>query len=465
MQKSFFTRAVNVGTIGIGGHNPIRIQSMLNVSILDTKKALDQARKLSDAGCELLRITIPGLKEAMAVEKFKNMLIRQNINLPLIADIHFSPKAALTVVDFVEKIRINPGNYLDKRAVFQTLSYTEAQYQEELKRLEKGFLPLLKKLKKQKKALRIGVNHGSLSDRIMSRFGNTTQGMVESALEYGEICRNHDFHDLVFSMKASNPKIMVESYQKLVEKMQQKSWDYPLHLGVTEAGEGEDGRVKSAIGIGALLLDGIGDTIRVSLTEDPDKEIRPAKFLINYTRKYKTGFMKLLKEKKVDYLNKEFCNFSGDKEKITMEAAAAFGFLVFKNKASMVEIQTDSLKLQEKTDLKLSILQGLGLKRSKAEFISCPGCGRTQFDLQKAAQKVKRELAHLKDFKIAVMGCVVNGPGEMADSDFGLIGSGKDKVDLYIKQKCVEKGLELDDALKKLLGLIKTAKTAVLNKN
>ena len=452
MQKPFLTRSVKVGKIEIGGSNPIRTQSMLTTSVLDTNAALTQTLKLVDAGCELVRITIPGIQEALAVEKLKNQLLQKGLDIPLIADIHFFPKAALMVADFVEKVRVNPGNYLDKRATFQTRLYTDEQYQEEIEHLEEGFLPLLEKLKKQKKSLRLGVNHGSLSDRILSRYGNTVKGMIISAFEYAEVCRKYNFHDFLFSMKSSDPLIMLTAYRQTAKAMQEQGWDYPLHLGVTEAGEGEDGRVKSAVGIGALLLEGIGDTIRVSLTEEPEKEIRPAKLLVDY--------VDYVQKQKVS-LSEASLKFTGDKEKITMEASAAYGYLYskgllkIKKEEEGIKINTDDLTGQEKTDLELSILQALKIKRSKAEFISCPGCGRTQFDIQSVTKKVKAKMSHLKSLKIAVMGCIVNGPGEMADADFGIIGSGKGKVDLYLQKKCIERGIDLLEAEEKLIKLIK----------
>lgn len=501
MLKPFLTRSINVGKLSIGGSNPVRIQSMLTIPVTDTEKALVQAQKLFDAGCEMIRITVPGIKEALAVEKFKGRLAQKGLNIPLIADIHFSPKAALTVAGFVEKVRINPGNYFVDKKSSLTPIYTEKEPKEEKKRLEEGFLPLLNVLKKEQKALRIGVNHGSLSERILLRYGNTVEGMVASALEYAEICRRHDFHNFLFSMKASDPLIMVQAYRKLVEAMQKRNWDYPLHLGVTEAGEGEDGRVKSALGIGALLLEGIGDTIRVSLTESPEKEIRPAKLLVAFTQKQKllnaepkSSFPdkvkhllwvekedlkdltpKLLKQVDGLVLSKD-CNqnqikkdikdkttgfekatpsiFSGDKEQITIEASALLGSLLIDNQLDYLCFKAP-VSLKEKIELGQGILQAAKKQIFKTEFISCPGCGRTQFDIQAVTKEAKAKMSHLKGLKIAIMGCIVNGPGEMADSDFGLIGAGEGKVNLYVQKNCAVKGVFLEEAVEQLIKLIK----------
>ena len=279
--ERFKTREVMVGKVGVGGNNPIRIQSMTTSSTRDVDATIEQAIRLADIGCEIVRVTVQGIKEAESCEEIKNGLLKKGYDIPLVADIHFYPPAALKVADSADKVRINPGNFADKRATFKILQYNEATYQAELDRIEEVFLPLIEKCKKLKKSLRIGTNHGSLSDRIMNYYGDTPRGMVESAFEYARVCRKYDFHDIIFSMKASNPLVMIQAYRLIVAEMMKLGWDYPLHLGVTEAGEGEDGRVKSAIGIGSLLLDGIGDTIRVSLTEDPWYEIDPCKRLVS----------------------------------------------------------------------------------------------------------------------------------------------------------------------------------------
>lgn len=284
--KRWKTREVMVGTVGVGGENPIRVQSMTTSDTRDVEATANQIIRLADAGCEIARVTVQGKKEAEACEGIKNALLKRGYTIPLVADIHFYPPAALLVAEFADKIRINPGNFVDKRASFQTLIYDEKSYAEELEKLEEKFTPLVEKCKRLKRALRIGTNHGSLSDRIMNRYGDSPRGMVESAFEFTRVCRKHDFHDLIFSMKASNTQVMIEAYRLLVAEMIQQGWNYPLHLGVTEAGEGEDGRVKSAIGIGSLLIDGLGDTIRVSLTEDPWHEVDPCRRLAHFGKAY-----------------------------------------------------------------------------------------------------------------------------------------------------------------------------------
>src|SRR3984893_6923220 len=284
--KRWKTREVMVGHVGVGGNNPIRIQSMTTSSTRDAEATIQQIIKLADVGCEIARVTVQGMKEADTCEAIKNGLLQKGYTIPLVADIHFYPPAAMRVADFVDKVRVNPGNYVDKRASFKVIEYDDASYALEIERIEEKFTPLVEKCKRLKRAMRIGTNHGSLSDRIMNRYGDTPAGMVESALEFARICRKNNYHDFMFSMKSSNPQVMILAYRLLVAEMNNLGWDYPLHLGVTEAGQGEDGRIKSAMGIGALLLDGLGDTIRVSLTEDAWHEIDPCKRLINLAQEY-----------------------------------------------------------------------------------------------------------------------------------------------------------------------------------
>jgi len=278
------TREVMVGNVGVGGNNPVRIQSMTTSSTRDVEATIEQSIRLADAGCEIVRVTVQGMKEAEACEGIKNGLIQRGYDIPLVADIHFFPPAAMKVVDFVDKVRVNPGNFVDKRASFKTIDYDDDSYAKEIERIDEKFGPLVEKCIKLKRSMRIGTNHGSLSDRIMNRYGDTPQGMVESALEFARVCRKYNYHEFMFSMKASNPIVMILAYRLLVAEMMKLGWDYPLHLGVTEAGLGEDGRIKSAIGIGTLMLDGLGDTIRVSLTEDPWYEIDPCQRLINFAK-------------------------------------------------------------------------------------------------------------------------------------------------------------------------------------
>ncbi|MBA2727750.1 MAG: (E)-4-hydroxy-3-methylbut-2-enyl-diphosphate synthase, partial [Parachlamydiaceae bacterium] len=280
------TREVMVGNVGVGGDNPIRIQSMTTSNTRDVEATIDQIMRLADAGCEIARVTVQGMKEADACEGIKNGLLQRGYTIPVVADIHFYPPAATRVVDFVDKVRVNPGNFVDKRASFKMIDYDDLSYAKELEKIEEKFSPLVEKCKRLKRAMRIGTNHGSLSDRIMNRYGDSPIGMVESALEFANVCRKYDYHDFIFSMKSSNPQVMILAYRLLVAKMMDLGWDYPLHLGVTEAGEGEDGRIKSAMGIGSLLLDGIGNTIRVSLTEDPWNEIDPCQKLAAFAKAY-----------------------------------------------------------------------------------------------------------------------------------------------------------------------------------
>ncbi|MCB1118252.1 MAG: (E)-4-hydroxy-3-methylbut-2-enyl-diphosphate synthase, partial [Chlamydiia bacterium] len=278
------TREVMVGNVGVGGDNPIRIQSMTTSSTSDVDATVEQIIRLADEGCEIARVTVQGKKEAFACEGIKNTLVKKGYSIPLVADIHFYPPAAMVVADFVDKVRVNPGNYVDRRADFRVLEYNDETYAKELEKIEEGFAPLVEKCKKRGISIRIGTNHGSLSDRIMNRFGDSPAGMVESAVEFTNVCRKYDFHDIIYSMKASNAVVMIEAYRLLVKRMDELGWDYPLHLGVTEAGNGEEGRVKSAVGIGGLLLEGLGDTIRVSLTEDPWYEIDPCKRIIEHAK-------------------------------------------------------------------------------------------------------------------------------------------------------------------------------------
>jgi (E)-4-hydroxy-3-methylbut-2-enyl-diphosphate synthase len=555
------TRTVRVGNVLIGSEHPIRIQSMTTTPTHDVDATVEQILRLEQAGCEIVRVTVQGKKEAFACEEIKNRLVQNNVRIPLVADIHFYPPAALVVADFVDKIRINPGNYLDKRATFKLVEYTEEQYQQELERLEQNFFPLLEKCKKLGKPLRIGTNHGSLSDRIMNRFGDTPAGMVESALEYARICVKHGFEDLIFSMKASNPLVMIEAYRLLVQKLDQNKWLFPLHLGVTEAGMGLEGRIKSAVGMGALLAEGLGDTIRVSLTEDPVEEIVPCQILRTFAemQKEKTqerssfrmerralsqdckpihpngtlgikpvqsvGSLPFSKKRKAAQADFWICQEEKQKERAKREGVSIqeqvtlietkeqWPSLLAKNPpfvvldpsadlcsfarefarfqqvhalsiptfllqricpsslSSIMEISAlagscfvdnviDGIVLEGSdpdllTEIGFMLLQAARRRSIKTEFISCPGCGRTLFDLQSVTKRIQEKTGHLPGVKIAVMGCIVNGPGEMADADFGYVGSGRNKVDLYIGKTCVRKGIDHEQADEALVELIK----------
>ncbi|MDN3504992.1 MAG: (E)-4-hydroxy-3-methylbut-2-enyl-diphosphate synthase [Rhabdochlamydiaceae bacterium] len=540
------SREVKVGKVGVGGNNPLRIQSMTTSPTDDIESTVAQIIQLADYGSEIARITVQGKKEAFACEHIKNRLLQLGYDIPLVADIHFYPPAALIVADFVDKVRINPGNFADRRATFKTIEYTDALYAQEIEKIEEKFAPLILKLKSQKKVMRIGCNHGSLSDRILNRFGDTPHGMVESALEYARVARKYDFHDLIFSMKASNTHVMIQAYRLLVEKMTQLGFDYPLHLGVTEAGEGEDGRVRSSIGIGSLLLDGIGDTIRVSLTEDPWLEIDPCKRIRqvaghNAINSVVKGDEKLrrkvdnnpilhrdstvalmgelgkadlhltsqpisLKEFQMQKLfgkqrssfvaleDDQFDQFDADllfvspKQNFVQTSRKIFArldelkiktpaILNYNNsnldwddfviESSMLcgsllcDGLGDGLLLQGPfspdalSDLSFNILQGSRRRSVKTEFISCPSCGRTLFNLQEVAARIREKTSHLPGVKIAIMGCIVNGPGEMADAHFGYVGSKPGKIDLYVGKKCVERNIDFKDADDKLIDLIK----------
>ncbi|NGX41006.1 MAG: 4-hydroxy-3-methylbut-2-en-1-yl diphosphate synthase (ferredoxin) [Candidatus Anoxychlamydiales bacterium] len=590
--KKFKTREVFISNIAIGANNPIRIQSMTNTKTEDIDATVAQILALENEGCEIARVTVQGKKQAYALEHIKNALVKKNSKIPIVADIHFYPPAAYIAADFVDKIRINPGNFAEKRAVFKETILTEIEYQDELKKAEEKLVLLIDKLKKNKVALRIGVNHGSLSDRIMTRYGNTIKGMVESAIEYANILIKHDFHNIVFSMKSSSSFITIEAYRALVEKMLKLGWDYPLHLGVTEAGDKDDGIIKSSVGIGALLLDGIGDTIRVSLTEDPTKEIEPAKKLVKlcsnrskkqttqfsdnsyliksisnrktllaikttkednittlrddklnlidifYLENYKNPkeileFIKNLKNLKKTIISKldiedttkiyslksypknsdkrfvleitskddyekiknlsplfiiykplnsniekvrEFRSFLqknnlnidvilnleyiGSLDDIKILASSEIGLILYERLVTGILLETKEKSKENNSqinnlELSLNILQACNLKKYKTEFIACPSCGRTLFNIQKALQKIKEKTSHLPDLKIAVMGCIVNGPGEMQGSDFGYVGANTGKIDLYVNQKCIEKNIDEKDAVDKLILLMK----------
>lgn len=590
MMNRFKTREVMVGNIGVGGSHPIRIQSMTTSNTRDVQATVEQVTRLADAGCEIVRVTVQGMKEAEACEAIKNKLIQGGYTIPLVADIHFYPPAAMRVVDFVDKVRINPGNFVDKRASFKTLEYSDASYAMELERIEEKFTPLVEKCKRLNRAMRIGANHGSLSDRIMNRYGDTPQGMLESALEFARVCQKNDYHDFVFSMKSSNPKVMIQAYRLLVEEMQKLGWDYPLHLGVTEAGEGEDGRIKSGMGIGSLLLDGIGDTIRISLTEDPWYEIDPCKRLIQFTSQKSSFFLSAPQIRQVEMpknmslhrdgsvvigINRQEelspdiyeklgfsrelggfkltktsvdclvhldipslheigvstiypltlseaeikCRFSlsqGDvlslviknesaeqwqkihelkpslivlspdrhrfsycrsffdwlrKEKIATPVILNFSYscskedLILQTAAEMGGLLIDGLgegvwisgnyEIDFLRNLSFNLLQAARKRTFKTDFISCPSCGRTLFDLQEVSRRIRERTSHLPGVKIAIMGCIVNGPGEMADAHFGYVGSRPGMIDLYVGKECIEKNIAFEGADDRLVELIK----------
>ncbi|HPW62626.1 MAG TPA: (E)-4-hydroxy-3-methylbut-2-enyl-diphosphate synthase [Cyclobacteriaceae bacterium] len=621
------TRVVNIGGVPMGGDNPIRIQSMTTVDTMDTKGSVEQTIRMVEAGCEYVRITAPSIKEAQNLEVIKKELRSRGYSVPLIADIHFTPNAAELAARIVEKVRVNPGNYADKKR-FEEIEYTDATYQEELNRIREKFTPLVKICKEYGTAMRIGTNHGSLSDRIMSRYGDTPLGMVESALEFLRICEDLNYYDIVLSMKASNPQVMVQAYRLLVQKLDEENFQpYPLHLGVTEAGDGEDGRIKSSVGIGTLLEDGLGDTIRVSLTEEPEAEVPVAKALADryVTRKtsYSIPDIKHYPINPFAYTRRqthEVLNIGGhqvprvvadfsSKEKITAASLFALGYqysvpldkwnitdmacdyiflgnktldfeipgtlgLIYnyttwisqKNKSrsypfirskdyltgverssqlnfiytqlkdisdelieklnndptsvllidtyndhglaeerrlfvelinrgchvpvilgrAYSDLSVDQLQLYAATDLGGLLIDGLGdgvfiaaehcgsdkmvnetafgilqatrTRISKTEYISCPSCGRTLFDLQETTAKIRSRTSHLKGIKIGIMGCIVNGPGEMADADYGYVGSGPGRITLYRGKEVVKRNVPTPQAVDALIELIREDK-------
>jgi len=596
------TSVVHIGNTPLGGNNPIRVQSMVSVSTMDTEACVCQAVEITQAGGEYVRLTAQGVREAENLRNIKNGLRALGNQVPLIADIHFNRYAAEVSAEIVEKVRINPGNFVDSAKKFST-DYSETEYLRGQERIRKAFVPFMSNCKKNNTAIRIGVNHGSLSDRIMSRYGDTPQGMVESCMEFLRICKEENFSDVVISIKASNTSVMVRTVRLLVDEMEKEGLDFPLHLGVTEAGEGEDGRIKSAVGIGALLIDGIGDTIRVSLSENPANEIPVAIFIRNYSQKrkdqslirekvntlynpvsperrkttsilniggnnlpvvivdYSSGIdfsendtfspdfvytgkaqIKTIPEKQkriVDYSSfllkeNEFPLFTLEERDQWESYAEDIDFIrlgykeldediirglrkktqtvillnssspnkigenrafihrlmnegienpvvlleeydesnsdIFRMKSAIdtgsffLDMLADGLFLRDKnkqvTPLEIrfcafGILQATGRRISRTEYISCPGCGRTLFDLQTSIRKIKKATSHLIGLKIAVMGCIVNGPGEMADADYGYVGAGKGKISLYKGKECLEKNIPEEKAVEKLLEIIK----------
>ncbi len=527
---------VRVGSTAIGGLNPVRLQSMASTSTMDTEGSVAQAARIIDAGAELVRFTAQGVREAGNLGEIRRRLRSVGYDTPLVADIHFNPRAAFAAAQQVEKVRINPGNFVDPGRTFRKIDYTDAEYAAELQRLEDALVPFLEVCRANDTAIRLGVNHGSLSDRIMSRYGDTPAGMVESVMEFLRVCRRHGFDRIVISIKASNVVVMVETVMFLVEAMDAEDMHFPLHLGVTEAGDGEDGRIKSAMGIGALLREGIGDTIRVSLSEEPEKELPVARAIMDYIDemaacspviaqrdpRFRLGAGGRRRSKEIGgvggsrialvpgvdnlqglklvtaetvisgeaeigpsdaiVLHAEGPNqgmlleaalnaltlrnvdnpvivrgtYRGvDADAVRLRAAIDLGSLLLKGFVDGIEVVSGALTPDECNRLALSILQSARLRFSHTEFISCPGCGRTLFDLQQTLARVKEATGHLKGLKIGVMGCIVNGPGEMADADYGYVGAAAGKVSLYKGKECVERNIPAEDAVSRLVELIK----------
>ena len=518
------SREVQIGNVAVGGTQPIRVQSMTTTRTQDVDGTLAQTIRLVEAGCEIVRITAPTTADAKAIGEVKRRLRAQGITVPLVADIHFSPAAAMEAAEHVDKVRVNPGNFADQK-FFRVREYTDEDYAAEIARIEERFAPLVLKCKERGVSMRIGSNHGSLSDRIMNRYGDTPAGMVESALEFVRIARTHDYHDLVLSMKASNPKVMIQAYRLLVARMDEEGLEpYPLHLGVTEAGLGEDGRIKSAVGIGALLDDGLGDTVRVSLTEEPEAEVPVAQRLVapynqglraaraltevsekvdpySYARRVSTpvdvgglavgsgetvavvdppeealtaapdlsGVATLdnnvpwydavrayrsLAARETDRPIHLQLAVDGDDLEVLLRASTVLGSLLCDGIGDSVGLSAP-MPDEDRSRLLFNILQGAGVRVTKTEFVSCPSCGRTLFDLQSTTERIATQTKHLKGVKIAIMGCVVNGPGEMADADFGYVGGSPGHVNLYVGKEVVEKAVPEAQADERLVALIR----------
>ena len=443
---------ITVGNIRLGGGNPIRVQSMTNTSTMDTEASVAQILRIAEAGGELVRLTTQGTREAENMDVISKAVRLAGCSVPLVADVHFNPNVADVAARYCEKVRINPGNYVDAARQFKQLEYTDEQYAQELQKIEARLLPFLQICREHGTAVRIGVNHGSLSDRIMSRYGDTPEGIVESCMEFLRICVRHDFLNVVISIKASNTVVMVQSMRLLVQEMDKEGMTFPLHLGVTEAGEGEDGRIKSAVGIGALLTEGIGDTIRVSLSEAPEKEIPVARQLVDMIPECHRLRQEAEASIKDDTVTLRLQ--ASSLEELQLKAAMAVGAIFIDKKAHLLNIEAEGFAEDTLRDLSDSILQAARIKFVKTEYISCPGCGRTLYDLEGTIHKIKAATAHLKGLKIAIMGCIVNGPGEMADADYGYVGAARGKVSLYKAKECIEKNIPEEEAVERLLQFI-----------
>ena len=448
------TTTTYVGNLTIGSEYPIRVQSMNTTNTNDTEASVAQAKRIIDAGGELVRLTTQGSREAENMANISAALKASGYNQPLVADVHFNANVADIAARHCEKVRVNPGNYVDPARVFKKLEYTDAEYKAEVGKIRDRFVPFLNICREHKTAVRIGVNHGSLSDRIMSRYGDTPEGIVESCLEFLRICKEEHFNDVVISIKASNTVVMVQSVRLLVERMEAEDMHYPLHLGVTEAGEGEDGRIKSAVGIGALLTEGIGDTIRVSLSEEPECEIPVARKLVGFIEEC----AQRRESARIENGTVFFDFVEESTEDLQLKAAMSAGALLIDGKAKELVIRNKGV---ECPDLAASILQAARVKFTKTEYISCPGCGRTLYDLQGTIARIKSAVSEkakqnprFSTLKIGIMGCIVNGPGEMADADYGYVGAGPGRISLYKSKVCIEKNIPEAEAVDRLLAFI-----------
>lgn len=492
------SRGVKVGNVCIGGCAPVVVQSMTNTSTLDTEGSARQAKEIADAGGQLVRLTTQGVREAANMAAIKKMLDGMGCNVPLSADVHFNPKAAFEAAVTSDKVRINPGNFVDAARTFRRIEFSDEEYARELDRIREAFVPFLRLCRGHGTAVRLGVNHGSLSDRIMSRYGDTPAGMVESVMEFLRIASEEDFNDIVISVKASNTAVMVETVRLLVKEMEREGMDFPLHLGVTEAGDAEDGRIKSAVGIGALLHEGLGDTIRVSLSEPPANEIPVACLLRDHVaRRAAVPAVEVpetvLPSNSRDYADpgleyKEFAiedsamlgRIAADVDRyvagggrnpvrlviryacssideLRVRAGADFGALLMSGYGSDIRVEDPGFTKDELERLGNDIMQAARLRFYKTEFIACPSCGRTLFDLQSVLQDVKKAVSQLgiSGLKIGVMGCIVNGPGEMADADYGYVGAGPGRVSIYRGKELVTKNIPAAEALPALIALIR----------
>lgn len=492
---------VQVGQVGIGGENPIRVQSMLNTFTTDTDACVAQSERLIAVGCEIIRLTTQGVKEAANTAEIKKVLREKGYNTPLVADVHFNPAAAEEAALHIEKVRINPGNFANT-----------------LEAIQDKFTKFLNLCKEHGTAIRIGVNHGSLNPRMMQKYGDTPEGMTESCMEFLRICKAENFNNVVISVKASNTRIMVQTVRQIVRRMNEEGMNFPLHLGVTEAGEGEDGRIKSAVGIGTLLQEGIGDTIRVSLSEDPEKEIPVAKAIVDFINKKaqaplleecedtlfngesysrriteevgeigggkvpvvvlsgdiladginiitldhanamgqgRLEIMRLNKEgnRKPVILKRKY--ETKDWDELCLEASMELGAFFIDGLADGICIEAPAFSLEDIEKLSYSILQAARARQTKTEYISCPSCGRTLFDLQETIAQIKAKTSSQTHLKIGIMGCIVNGPGEMADADYGYVGAARGKISLYKGKECIEKNIPQEEAVEKLVELIK----------
>ena len=460
MYKRRKSSVCHVNGVLIGGDNPIVIQSMTNTNTNDVEGSVAQIKRIVDAGADLVRLTAQGTREALSLKSIEQRLHEEGCNVPLVADIHFNANVADVAAEIVEKVRINPGNYVDPGRTFKKLEYTDEEYADEIQKIRRRLIPFLNICKQHHTAIRIGVNHGSLSDRIMSRYGDTPAGMVESCMEFLRICKEEQFNDVVISIKASNCVVMVSTMRLLVQKMEAEGMAYPLHLGVTEAGEGEDGRIKSAVGIGALLCEGIGDTIRVSLSEAPEREIPVARKLVDMIEECAS-----LREQCKQTISNDTVTLNlsdSDFETLQLKAAMTVGALFIDRLAHKLVINNPHFSDNQLRELADNILQAARIKFSHTEYISCPGCGRTLYNLENTIAEIKEAVkkASVDDprfstLKIGIMGCIVNGPGEMADADYGYVGAGPDRISLYKGKVCIEKNIPASDAVSRLIQFVK----------